>query len=318
MESSEFRYYSGLYCLTVGRNGQYNSSIMTQPETDPVASSRRSSFQRLFRTLLGSWPGRLCLLVLLASLFGWALWYNQHRSATWHDTLNPLYWVARSRGDDLYLPATAFLKHGNRHLHEIALTFDDGPHVESRAQILDTLKQYHAHATFFDVGVRMAEQPSLLRRTLDEGNEVGNHSSLHQRLDGLSAHARHREINDADITFYRITRRHLTLLRPPGERYNDAVLADTKAKGYIVVGHSSAAHDYETDISPGFIIDRTCASAENGSIVLLHDYPATAKALPEILRRLSAQGYRFVTISEMIAHLPERPRKEVERFISAQ
>ncbi len=291
---------------------------MTQPKTDPAASPRRSPVQRLLRYAPGSRPGRLLLLALLASVVGWALWYNQHRSATWHDTLNPLYWVARYRGDDLYFPATAFLKHGNRHLHEIALTFDDGPHVESRAQILDTLKQYNAHATFFDVGVRMAEQPALLRRTLDEGNEVGNHSSLHQRLDGLNAHARHREINDADITFYRITHGHLTLLRPPGERYNDAVLADTKAMGYIVVGHSSAAHDYETDISPDFIIDRTCASAEDGSIILLHDYPATARALPEILRRLSAHGYRFVTISELIAHLPERPRKEAERFIALE
>lgn len=266
------------------------------------------------RALMRTRTARIALLALLTGILAGTAWYNQHRRIGWRETLSPFYWIARWQGNDLYLPDTAFLKHGNRQRHELALTFDDGPHPESRAQILDTLLRFHAHATFFDVGARMAEQPALLRRTLAEGHEIANHSATHQRLDKLDAHARHREINDADITFFRLTRGHLNLLRPPGESYNDAVLADTFAKGYIVVGHSTASRDYETDVTPRMIIDRTCDRVEDGGIILLHDYPATAQALPAILARLSQDGYRFVTISEMLDHLPDGPRRAARAF----
>ena len=291
---------------------------MTTPEILPSVVSEQPSSKTLRHALFGTAPKRLFIFVLLTVIVGWVLWYNQHRSASWRDIVNPFYWVARAKGDDLYLPDTAYLKHGNRSLPEVALTFDDGPHAESRGQILDTLRKYGAHATFFDVGEHMASQPALIERTLAEGNEIANHSNTHQRLDGLTPHQRHREINDADITFFGLTHKHLTLLRPPGERFNDAVLADTKEKGYIVVGHSSAARDYETDVSTQFIIDRTSAAAENGSIFLLHDYPATAAALPEIMNRLTKQGFRFVTISEMIAHLPPSPHKAALAFQESQ
>ena len=297
---------------------KYNLAMRSSKIPPDVSTAKLTSRRRARRTLFGSRRGRAALFVFLAAFVGWGLWYNQHRSLSWRETVNPLYWLARWRGDDLYLPATAFLKHGNRHLPEVALTFDDGPHVESRAQILDTLKRYHAPATFFDVGIHIAAQPALVRRTLAEGHEIANHSNTHLRLDGLNPHERHREINDADITFFRLTGKHLTLLRPPGERYNDAVLADTKDKGYIVVGHSTASRDYETDVTPQFIIDHTCAGVENGSIILLHDYPATAAALPEILKRLEAQGYRFVTVSTLIAHLPDSPRQAALTFQNAQ
>jgi peptidoglycan/xylan/chitin deacetylase (PgdA/CDA1 family) len=292
---------------------------MSLSESLPDVSAAKPPLGRRLRcALFGTLRGRVALLVFLTAFAGWGLWYNQHRSLSWRETVNPLYWLARWRGDDLYLPDTAFLKHGNRRLPEVALTFDDGPHIESRPQILDTLKRYHAQATFFDVGAHMAAQPALVHRTLAEGHEIANHSNTHLRLDGLTPHERHREINDADITFFRLTGQHLTLLRPPGERYNDAVLADTRDKGYIVVGHTTASRDYETDVTPQFIIDRTCANVENGSIILLHDYPATSAALPEIMRRLQAQGYRFVTVSTMIAHLPASPRQAALAFQISQ
>ena len=280
------------------------------PEMPDNSPRPRVPTRRLPRTR----PARLILLALCIVIAGWAVWYNGHRRIGWRETFSPFYWVARWQGNDLYLPDTAFLKHGSRERREVALTFDDGPHPDSRAQILDTLRRFQAHATFFDVGARMNEQPQLLRRTLAEGHEVANHSSTHLRLDKLDDRARHREINDTDITFFRLTHQHLTLLRPPGESYNDAVLADTVKTGYIVVGHSTAARDYETDVTPRQVIDRTVERVENGSIILLHDYPATAQALPAILARLSQDGYHFVTVSEMIDHLPDKPRRAALAF----
>ena len=304
--------------MTRGKVGKYTFSMSSSQSLSDAAaspqSSRSSSGRRLRRAIFGTAPGRIALIAFAVGVVIWGFWYNAHRTIGWRDTFNPLYWIARYTGNDLYLPEQAMLMHGNRSLHEVALTFDDGPHIESRAQILDTLQHYKARATFFDVGARMTEQSALVRRTLAEGNEIANHSSTHQRLDGLTPRDRHREINDTDVTFYQIAHQHLTLLRPPGERYNDAVLADTRDKGYIMVGHSTAAHDYETDVTPQFIIDRTCASVEDGSIILLHDYPATAQALPQILERLTQQGYHFVTVSQMIAHLPSSPRQAALAF----
>src|SRR5205085_2357420 len=119
-------------------------------------------------------------------LGSWAVWYNGHRTIGWGQTFNPIYWYHRFNGDDLYQPEDALLLRGSHNLPEVALTFDDGLHSESRGQILDTLKRFGVKATFFDVGRRMEENPELLRRTLAEGHEVGNHSFNHNRLIYLS------------------------------------------------------------------------------------------------------------------------------------
>jgi peptidoglycan/xylan/chitin deacetylase (PgdA/CDA1 family) len=208
--------------------------------------------------------------------------------------------------------------HGNRAYKEVALTFDDGPHLPSRSRILDTLKQYGAVATFFDVGKRMDESPALVARTLREGHQIANHSQNHNRLDTLNARDRHREINDADISYCRITGQHLLFLRPPGMRYNDTVLATTRQLGYLVVGCTTLSDDFDPDATPADITARTLQRTENGSIVLLHDYPSTADALPGILAALRARGYRFVTIPQMLAHLPEPYRKQAHQFLATQ
>lgn len=263
--------------------------------------------------------GRLGVgLALLLGGVVWALWYNEHRAISWSDTLNPFYWWRRWHNEDLYIPNQGLLLHGNHSLKEVALTFDDGPHPQSLPSILATLKRFHVHATFFDVGENMAAYPQLVRETLAEGNEIGNHSSTHLRLVNLSPLERHHEINDADITFYRIVGQHLYLLRPPGMDYNDQVLSEARRDGYVVVGYTVGARDFVTDESVSFIVRRTLDRLENGSILLLHDYPDTARALPAILKGLAQRGFRVVTISQMIEHLPNPPRTAAVRFLQQQ
>jgi peptidoglycan/xylan/chitin deacetylase (PgdA/CDA1 family) len=258
-------------------------------------------------------------LVALGILVAGYLWYTRYRGTGWSQTFNVVLWYRRSRGEDLYRSADAMLLHGSRKLPEVALTFDDGPHPQSRPLILDILKRYGAHATFFDVGVNMERRPDLLRRTLAEGHEVANHSDHHLRLPDLSPAERHREINDPDITFCAITNRHLRLLRPPGMHYDAAVLADTRKLGYVVVGYTTAAKDADAaDPAPANVIaDRILGRIENGSILLLHDYPGTAEALSTILETLRTRGYRCITVSEMLDHLPEPVHSEARKQLSA-
>jgi peptidoglycan/xylan/chitin deacetylase (PgdA/CDA1 family) len=243
-----------------------------------------------------------CCLVLVG-VGGW--WWNETRPIPLHDALNPMYWVRRFRGDDLYDPATLRLFHGNRSLREVALTFDDGPHTPTGDQILDILKQEKVRATFFLVGKNMKLHPEQVKRTLAEGHEVANHTQSHYRLPPLNAAQIRREIQNAEINFKRITGRSMNLMRPPGIQYNDRVLGITKSMGYHLITASVSAKDFE-DVTPDYIVQRILRRAENGSIILLHDVrPSTVVALPRILSALKRQGYRFVTVSEMLARLPK-------------
>lgn len=237
------------------------------------------------------------------------VWVAHFRGTGWTNAINPAYWYHRFHGDDLYNSDETVLHHGNRQVPEVALTFDDGPHPESRSVILSILADAGIHATFFDVGVNMIAHPELVTDTLRQGNEIGNHSQDHMhRLDDIAGKDRRREINDTDIIFNEITGKHLSLLRPPGMRYNTEVLQTTRNLGYLVVGYTTASRDFDPDESADIIAQRTLSRTENGSIILLHDYKATASALPKILSGLKQRGFRCVTIGEMIRHLPNAPR----------
>ena len=255
-------------------------------------------------------------LAILAVLLVAFLLVNHYRTIGWRDIISPAYWARVRSGENLYQPEAAALWHGNPALPEVALTFDDGPHPESRAQILNVLKSHSVKATFFDVGKNVSDHPDLVRRTLAEGHEIANHSMYHNRLDSLTPEKRHREINDADIAFYAIAQQHLKYLRPPGMRFNRDVLNENRRLGYVLIGYNVASRDSEVEQSSGSISAKTMERVENGSIVLLHDYPNTAQALPAILDSLQKRGLRCVTISEMLAHLPDKQRNAVQEYIT--
>ncbi len=157
-----------------------------------------------------TWIATLFVLLAASGMY----WYH-NRKIGLLDAVNPAYWVRRWTGEDLYDPATQRLLHGNRSLPEVAITIDDGPHSGTGDQLLDILKREKIRATFFVVGIGMKKRPDLVRRMVDEGHEVANHTLTHYRLTKLRPDQMRREINDNDINFYRITGRHLNLLRPP-------------------------------------------------------------------------------------------------------
>ena len=275
---------------------------------DPTPAPKRA------RLLPATRRGKLLLCAaVLIPIF--AVWLDYFHGTGWSQNINPILWYHKMRGDDLYHADEAYFAHGNRDRREVALTFDDGPHPQSRPEILAILQRYGVHATFFDVGKNMRAHPDLVAQTLAEGNEIANHSDTHRRLDSLNERERHREINDADITYTLLTGKHLRLLRPPGMRYNADVLRDIRSMGYVTVGYTTASGDFDVNEDPDRIAAKTLHWIQNGSILLLHDYPGTAAALPHILDTLKARGYRCVTASELLAHLPERPRSAADTFL---
>ena len=88
----------------------------------------------------------------------------------------------------------------------IALTFDDGPHSKYTAEILDILKEYHVHATFFVVGSNVRAYPELVVREISEGHEVGNHTDTHPcAVNKLNKSSLLKELTDAENAIYEVS-----------------------------------------------------------------------------------------------------------------
>lgn len=194
------------------------------------------------------------------------------------------------------------LVHGNADLKEVALTFDDGP-TDTTRDLLDALKNHEARATFFVVGKQVERFPGLVRRMMDEGHEVGNHSFHHPRLDNLALSQIRDEIAACDRAVLKATGAHMNLFRPPGMRYDEVVLRATQDLGYVTVHWNVAAKDFQ-DQEPSAIRDRVLNTVRPGSVILLHGHPDTVRALPAILDGLRERGYRLVTVSQMLSRLP--------------
>jgi peptidoglycan-N-acetylmuramic acid deacetylase len=221
-------------------------------------------------------------------------------------------------GADLYDPQTNYFKRGSHSYNEVDLTIDDGPHPGSIENILDTLKQEHVTATFFVVGIRVKQAPQLVKRMIDEGHEVGNHTQDHIRLDTLDEKHVRAEIVNCAKNVAKATGRGMRYLRPPGMRINDAGQKVIKDLGYITIGDNVGAKDFipgpkdgkftpeymaELNVPPSVIADRVVKQLKPGVIILLHDNPITARALPEIIHRVRAQGYEFRSTFQMMSRL---------------
>jgi len=258
----------------------------------------------------------IALIGLVA--IGGGLRYVQLQTEGLKNALSPKYWADRAKGEDEYVPSLAYLKRGPRDKKEVVLTLDDGPHGQCTIDELAAMKAAGIKATFFVVGKQMVKYPDLVKQMIDEGMEVGNHTETHPRLDTLTADGVKKEIEECDANFERITGRRMTLFRPPGMHENPAILKLIKDLGHQTIGWNTGAQDFmpskkdkgvtmeyieSLKATPDQISDRITAHVKNGSIILLHDQPTTAAALPKIISTLQDAGYKFVTCAEAMAHI---------------
>jgi len=255
-------------------------------------------------------------VVLLAG-FG-VVQYVRKQTEGIKNAFSAKYWSDRAKGEDEYIPSTAYFKRGPRDKPMVCLTLDDGPHGQCTLDELAALKAAGAKATFFVVGIKMKQYPELIKQMIDAGMEVGNHTETHPRLDTLTLDGAKKQIQDCEDDFEKITGRRMTLFRPPGMHENDPILKIAKDMGYHTVGWNTAAHDFmpskkdpgvtpemieSLKATPDQVADRITAHVKNGSIILLHDQPITAAALPKILTVLKEQGYEIVTCAEAMKHI---------------
>ena len=168
---------------------------------------------------------------------------------------------------------------------KIALTFDDGPSEKYTAEILDILRQYKVKATFFVIGTNALAHPDLLKRIIDEGHEVGNHTYSHPHLQKMSEAQLSLELLRADEVFQQLCKLSPTLFRPPEGVVSDAVKAAAQSKGYRLVLWSIDTRDWALN-SVSNILRTVKKEASDGDIILFHDWVAGESPTPEALRQL--------------------------------
>lgn len=189
-----------------------------------------------------------------------------------------------------------------RHFPEkiIALTFDDGPSSNLTPRILDTLKAHGARATFFVLGKAAKRHPDLLKRMLAEGNAIGNHTYSHGK--GLSSFKAAQEIDKTADVIRQVTGRSPCCFRPPYGITTGNLAHVAEKDGYPVITWTISTAD-TTHIGADVIAQNVLHTPNPGAIVLMHDsgeHGATADAVPDMLDKLTAMGYKCVTIPELL------------------
>lgn len=179
----------------------------------------------------------------------------------------------------------------------VAFTFDDGPRRGTTDTLLDGLAERGAKATFFLVGQEIENAPDLARRMRDEGHQIGNHTWSHARLDEASDEEITREIGETDALLQSVAGTGEYWLRPP---YGFLRTGTESLIGTPVVLWSVDPRDWESRDTEK-IIQAVTESVKPGDIILLHDiYPTSVAAALRLTDALSADGYEFVTVAELL------------------
>ncbi|MBF6595451.1 MAG: polysaccharide deacetylase family protein [Thermaceae bacterium] len=185
----------------------------------------------------------------------------------------------------------------------IALTFDDGPWPVTTQEDLDILRRYNARATFFWVGRYLRAYPKIAQQVILDGHAVGNHSWSHLYHPFTPAAAA-QELDSTSSLITQDTEVSTRLFRPPGGSLKNGLASYALKQGYTVVMWSVSSADTDPKAPWTAFAANVLNGARPGAIVLMHDgggnRSRTTRALPVILEGLQKQGYRFVTIPELL------------------
>ncbi len=224
----------------------------------------------------------------------------------------------------------------------VALTFDDGPNEPYTSQVLDVLDRESVRATFFLVGTNVERSPDTVRRMVQAGHAIGNHSYDHPRFDQISYAARRDEIRRGADAIAAVTGVRPVLFRDPfgifgpdeesgtnavgvtaSDRRYRGLAGLCRAENQINVGVSVHAYDWHND-PPEVMSEYMLRRVSPGAILLLHDghdvqlgfnRAVAVKVLEQVLAALKARGYTFVTVPELIARA-EAPQAAFDRGVS--
>ena len=187
----------------------------------------------------------------------------------------------------------------------IYLTFDAGYENGNTSQILDALKKHDAPATFFVVGHFLESAPEMVKRMVEEGHTVGNHTYHHYDMSKISDPAVfQKEMDDVRTLFQETTGTEMAMYyRPPQGKYSETNLQMAKDLGYSTFFWSLAYVDWNVDAQPSHeeAFSKLTGRIHPGAVVLLHNTSKTnGEILDELLTKWEEMGYTFGKLEELV------------------
>jgi len=184
----------------------------------------------------------------------------------------------------------------------IAMTFDDGPHGVNTPRLLEMLKQRGIKATFFVCGECVAALPEIAKRIVDEGHEIANHSWSHPQLSRMGEGGVTDQLQRTHDVVKQTTGFEMKVMRPPYGAFTVNQRSWAHAKwGYKTIMWDVDPLDWKVR-NAAHVQSEILKGTVNGSIILAHDiHKTTVDAMPATLDALAGKGFKFVTVSELIA-----------------
>lgn len=186
----------------------------------------------------------------------------------------------------------------------IYLTFDCGYENGNTEAILDALKKHNVPATFFVVGHYVESEPDLLKRMVEDGHTVGNHTYHHPDMSAISdLSAFQKEMDDVANVFKEVTGTEMSMYyRPPQGKYSIRNLQMAQQLGYSTFFWSLAYVDWNADKQPSHeeALKKLTERVHPGAVVLLHNTSKTnGEILDELLTKWEEMGYAFGTLEKL-------------------
>lgn len=185
----------------------------------------------------------------------------------------------------------------------VALTFDDGPNTTTTREVLEVLKKHGVVASFFLVGNNINDETAeVVKYAYDLGCEIDNHSKSHGYMNEMSKEDCAAEYKYVDDKVFEITGEHTKFFRPPYLAISDQMWDYIDAPFIAGVGCDDWNPKVDTERRIAYIEKKAQNGGLDGKIILLHDAQGndqTVAAIDEIIPALKAEGYRFVTVSEL-------------------
>ena len=179
----------------------------------------------------------------------------------------------------------------------VALTFDDGPSGRYTRHLLEGLREREVKATFLLCGYRIAQYPQLTEQIFRESHEIGYHGYSHSPMHTMSRRDIARELEETQTLLPDSCKP--IFLRPPGGQCSDAVIQVAKARQLAILSWSVDPRDWATR-NTSVVESAVLGKVGDGDIILLHDMTdSSVQAALDIVDQLKAEGFRFVTVSEL-------------------
>lgn len=188
----------------------------------------------------------------------------------------------------------------------LCLTFDDGPDKVQTPKVLEILKKYKAKATFFVVGEEIEYQKNILKKVFNDGHDIGNHFYAHENINKLSESQIKESIKKTNDLIYEVTNKKPKYVRPPYGIVNDKLkkVCGELGMDIIIWTDDKDSLDWKKTVD-SVIINNLTKKVSNGDIFLFHDgnktFTNTLSAIDVIIPTLQKKGYKFVTVSTLLA-----------------